>query len=128
MTFEAFLKQRDEVASAYVCGDAEPLERIATRHNPASFFGPAGGALEGSRKVVERYEKDAGSFEPGGESHLEILHSHSSGDLGYWVGLQKATAQMKGKSIPMTLRVTELFRKEEGEWKLIHRHADMQSE
>jgi ketosteroid isomerase-like protein len=32
---------------------------------------------------------------------------------------------MDGKSTPMTLRITELYRNEDGHWKLVHRQADM---
>jgi hypothetical protein len=55
----------------------------------------------------------------------ELLQSGSSGGLAFWTGLQHAEVQMDGRRIPMTLRITEVFRVEERKWKLAHRHADM---
>jgi ketosteroid isomerase-like protein len=124
--FEQFMKRREEVASAYVRGDATPLSQIVTRVSPATFFGPQGSFREGAEEVSSTYERDAGSFEPGGDSHFEILQMGASDGVAYWVGFQRATARMRGKTeaIPFNLRVTEIFRREDGEWKMVHRHAD----
>jgi ketosteroid isomerase-like protein len=125
-SFERFMKERDAAAEAYVQGDAAPLGRIVTRRAPATFFGPRGGYREGA-DVWETYERDAGSFEAGGESTLDILQMGASEGIGYWVGFQRATAHLRGnpEPMPMVLRVTEVFRREGDEWKLVHRHADM---
>ncbi len=124
--FEQFMKRREDVARAYVNGDAEPLGRIATRVSPATFFSPKGDYEQGAEQVYARQASDTEHFESGGDSNFEILQMAASDRLAYWVGLQRATARLKGKTepVPMSLRVTEVFRREDDEWKLVHRHAD----
>jgi ketosteroid isomerase-like protein len=123
--FEQFMKQRERAASAYVNGEAAPLGEIVTHLSPATFFGPQGGSVRGAEAVWSRYERDAANFERS-ENRFEIVHMAATDGLAYWVGFQRATAHLSGRPepVPFNLRVTELYRREGGTWKLIHRHAD----
>jgi ketosteroid isomerase-like protein len=49
-----------------------------------------------------------------------------SGDLAYTVTIERSETRVSGAEsvAPMVLRVTHIFRKEDGVWKLVHRHAD----
>jgi ketosteroid isomerase-like protein len=124
--FEQFMKRREDAARAYVNGDAEPVSRISTQISPATFFHPNGDYEQGAEQVSSRYVRDAEHFESDGDSRFEVLQMAASDGIAYWVGFQRATARLKGKpeGVPMSLRVTEVFRREGDEWKLIHRHAD----
>ena len=128
--FDQFLLTRTHAAEAYVNGDAGPLGEILARASDATFFGPGGGAVHGASAVLSRYQSDAPMFERGSSTRLEILHASAGGEVAYWVGYQHAMAHLRGKSapVPMKLRVTEVFRREDGDWKLVHRHADALAE
>jgi NAD(P)H-dependent FMN reductase/ketosteroid isomerase-like protein len=127
--FDGFMKKRDEIARDYVNGEFASLDRIVTRHNPATFFSPKGDTEQGATAVASSYKAGAGMFKKPGSSKLDVLQSGASGDLAFWTGSQQATVRNgKGDPVDMTLRITEVFRFEDGGWKLAHRHADMKHE
>jgi ketosteroid isomerase-like protein len=56
---------------------------------------------------------------------FELVAAGASGDLAYTVGYEHASFSMDGGPVePITLRVTHVYRREDGEWKIVHRHAD----
>ncbi len=124
--FTAFLQERERVSTAFLNGDAAALDAISTQHSPATMFGPTGDCVQGASRVNQVNARAAGAFDRGSSNGFDILHQGSSGDLAYWVGIQRSQVRMKGKDEPepFDLRVTEIFRREGGGWKLVHRHAD----
>jgi ketosteroid isomerase-like protein len=124
--FEEFMKEREMASGAFVNGDFSPLAKISTQTSPATIFGPKGDCVQDAEKVNEANAKGSKAFKPGSKNSFEVMHMASDENLGYWVGIQHSVVQMQGKEqpVPMDLRVTEIFRRENGVWKLMHRHAD----
>jgi ketosteroid isomerase-like protein len=124
--FDEFIKQREEASYAFVNGDLGPLEKISVQASPATIFGPKGDCVKGAKHVNAANAKGAKHFKPGSKNAFEVFHKTSDGEIAYWVGIQHSVVQMEGeqKGVPMDLRVTEIFRREKGHWKLFHRHAD----
>jgi ketosteroid isomerase-like protein len=123
-TFDDFLIRREAASGAYISGKPLPLLELSTRRDPATFFPPSGARVLGATAVNQANEQGAAAFASGGTGRFDIFQSGSSGDLGYWTGVHHADVVLGGKPMTMELRTTEIFRNEEGEWKLIHRHAD----
>jgi len=125
--FDDFMRRREAASNDYIRGDAQELSTMLTRYDPATFMPPSGAVVEGSAAVAAAQVDGAAPFGPGSSGHFEVLNSGSSGDLAFWTGRQLATVELKGhdKPVPMALRTTEVFRREHGEWKLVHRHADI---
>ena len=122
--FEAFLVRREAAAKEFCRGRPESLVALSSRQEPVSFFGPDGGVVEGAETVIEANTRASKTFGSNGQTSFDILQAEADGDLGFWCGVQKAVVEVGGKLTPMTLRVTEVFRREGEKWKLVHRQAD----
>jgi ketosteroid isomerase-like protein len=118
---------RDVTAAAesFINGDPEPYKAHWSRTEDVTIFGGFGSGERGWHQVGPRLDWAAARFQSG-ELSCEPLAAGHSGDLGYAVGIERGHATVVGRDEPgeLALRVTHLFRRESGQWKLIHRHAD----
>jgi ketosteroid isomerase-like protein len=56
---------------------------------------------------------------------FDVVAAGLSGDLAYVVGHERAASSIEGGDDEnLSLRITQVYRRESGEWKLVHRHAD----
>lgn len=124
--FTDFLRSREAASTAFVEGEVEPLLALSACADPATLYPPYGTMTVGSDEVNRRNTESATGFLAGAENRFEVLHADSSGDLGYWTGIQHSQLRLADSAEPvrMNLRVTELFRRVDGRWLLFHRHAD----
>lgn len=49
---------------------------------------------------------------------------NANDDIGYTVGYERGAMTIDGEPKSVTIRVTHIYRREAGEWKLVHRHGD----
>jgi ketosteroid isomerase-like protein len=124
--FDLFLKSREQASAGYIRGNVAPLAAISSRTDPASFMPPSGVVVTGAEAVTKAHAEGAKHFREGSRGCFEIIQAGTAGDLGFWTGLHHAEMFIQGQDrpVPMVLRTTEVFRQENGTWKLLHRHAD----
>jgi len=93
-------------------------------NEPVTLFGAELNA-RGWDEVGPAFERLAASFTASQSCEYEVLAAESSGDLGYVVAIEHSVAaSYGGEPERYTLRVTTIFRRENGEWKVVHRHGD----
>jgi ketosteroid isomerase-like protein len=66
----------------------------------------------------------AGRFSELRNYEFELIAAGASADLAYTVGLEHKTVVFDGRQETYTLRVTHVYRRESGVWKIVHRHGD----
>jgi ketosteroid isomerase-like protein len=90
-------------------------------------MGAWGSHEKGWPAVEARYLWAAARFRDSGAAlEVEHLTAFGSGDLAVTTAIERAEVGLEGQpaTAPMALRVTHVFRREDGGWKLVLRHAD----
>ncbi len=104
-------------------GDPAPRKELWSHNEPVTVLGAAK-TVSGWSEVAQLFDWLGGNFSKGAYE-IEVIAAGVSGDLGYVVGHERTTASVSGgPPADYELRVTLIFRREGGEWKEVHRHAD----
>jgi SnoaL-like domain len=125
--FAEFLPRFEQGIERFLNGDATLWKSNASHDVDGTIMGAWGDYEKSWVELEPRYDWAAARFEESGATvQIQYLSSGVSGDLAYTVAIESSMVRIVGQKEPaaMSLHVTHLFRKEQGGWKLLHRHAD----
>ncbi|WP_043499760.1 DUF4440 domain-containing protein [Georgenia sp. SUBG003] len=108
-------------------GDANPRLAIWSNAEPVSVLG-AWRSANGSHEVAALFHGLGRTFSECTSFAHEVIAAHVSGDQAYTAGYEHMSASVNGRPRAYTLRVTQVYRREDGEWRVAHRHADVLEE
>ena len=79
----------------------------------------------GAGEVRRFFDFLASQFSDCTAYRFEAVAAGVSGDLAYTVGYEHSAVSIDGAPVePYSLRVTHVYRREDGAWKIVHRHGD----
>jgi ketosteroid isomerase-like protein len=120
------VEEYHSAANEFVKGNVEPWKELCSHQDDVTIVGGWGGYERGWAKQVEkRYEWAAARFK-GGQVHFENVSLVVTPELAYSVDIERSTIRLAGRNdqVSMALRVTTVYRLENGRWQVVHRHAD----
>ena len=121
-----FLTRQIEAEEALHNGDPAPRMALWSTIEPVTLLGARTGACKSGRDAVSRISRwIASRFSDCASYSFDLVAAGVSGDLAYTVGYEHSVLSFDGGPVvPGTLRVTHVYRRENGEWKIVHRHGD----
>jgi ketosteroid isomerase-like protein len=123
--FAEVLERQDAAIASMLDGDPGPFIDSWAASDDVTLFG-AWGPIEKGHKPVTDTMRWVGSRFTGADV-VDVEHAviASSGDLAYTVGFERSQVSVDGgPARDMVIRVTHIYRRIDGDWKLMHRHAD----
>jgi ketosteroid isomerase-like protein len=123
---DELIEQFHLASGEFLKGNPEPVNKLWSRREDVSLANPFGPPVRGWDEVAKTAEHAASQVRDGEFVSAEIIEKNVTPELAYVVEIERAKAKIGGSEdiTPFTLRVTMIFRPEDGTWKIVHRHAD----
>jgi len=104
-------------------GDPAARRALWSRNEPVSVLGAWRNA-NGQQEIDELFTALGNSFSDCTSYAFEVQAFDVVGDMAYTAGLEHTSASVDGQPRTYTLRATQVYRRESGEWRVAHRHGD----
>jgi ketosteroid isomerase-like protein len=119
--------ERSHVAlGEFVKGDPEPLKNLYSHRDDVSLANPLFPARRGWQQAADAMERAASNYKDGKAIGFETIAKYVTPELAYILEVERYEVKIGGREdiSQVALRVTSIFRPEDGVWKIMHRHAD----
>ena len=123
---QAFISQCQDGLRQQVQGNSQPFLDVWSHADDVAILGAIGSYARGWHDVRTHILAAAQTLDWTSVA-IEPIVTVSSGGLAVSVALERMTRQLPGSSDARTLRVTHAYRLEQGQWRLILRHANQVS-
>jgi ketosteroid isomerase-like protein len=107
-------------------GNPEVYKELYSHRDDVTLANPFGPPARGWSDVSATLDRAAAKYRDGEVVGFENVTTVSTPQLAYVVEIESYRARVGGAAdlVPVAVRVTTVFRREEGRWKVTHRHAD----
>lgn len=124
--FDEVLEQAFAALDQVARGDSSGYKALYSRRDDITVANPFGGVGRGWDEVVERLDRAAAVYTDGRATGFDIVTQAVTPELAYTVAIERIEAKVGGQPdvVPIAVRVTCVYRRENSGWKLVHRHAD----
>jgi ketosteroid isomerase-like protein len=111
---------------AIMKGNDEGYADLYSRREDVTLGNPFGPFARGYDNVLLTLQGAASHYRDGEATGFERISEHLTPELACFVEVERYRVKVGGHEeiTPVSVRVTSIFRKEDGAWRLVHRHAD----
>lgn len=122
------IEEDHRALNALILGDPEPKKGVFSECDDVTLANPLGLPIKGRREVEKMLDRVASQMRDGEPHQFQRVSEYATGDLAYVVEIER-TAGVRlitegEQTAPFSLRATTVWRREGGEWRIAHRHAD----
>lgn len=112
--------------AAFVTGDPNPMKDAYSHRDDATIANPFGPPARGWKQVEEAFERAAKNWHEGSPEGFDLVTRYETSELAFTIEIERYQAKVGDATemAPVDLRVTQVYRPEDGIWKIVHRHAD----
>ena len=104
-------------------GQRGTMNEVWSHGESATALHPIGGRHIGWAEIAGSFDGFA-EIASGGEIRLKDQLIRAAGDMAYEIGIETGTLTLGGLKSTVEHRVTNIYRREGGDWKLVHHHSD----
>ena len=120
------IKRLHSAMNTLMAGDPSAIKALCSRRDDVTTFLGWGAYEQGWEQVSKRWDWAGEQFKGGGPVTYQNLTTVITSKVAYTTDIETIQARLEGASTPTrwSNRVTHIFRLEDGEWRLLHRHAN----